>query len=134
MRNWSALKCCALCFFRSPPAMPGLWFLSVALAGARARMNGNLALPIGLHAGLIAANYVITVGGLAHFAPHAPGWFTGAHAGNPLAGTLGMGLMAMLAVVLYPRAGLQAAPVTNTTTNVLSVEKSNAELPSVIVE
>ncbi|CAK9217031.1 unnamed protein product [Sphagnum troendelagicum] len=118
----------------SPPAMPGLWFLSIALAGARARMNGNLALPIGLHAGLIAANYVITVGGLAHFAPHAPAWFTGAHAGNPLAGTLGMGLMAMLAVVLYPRAGLQAAPVTNTTTNILSVEKSNTEFSSVIVE
>ncbi|CAM6008624.1 unnamed protein product [Sphagnum balticum] len=118
----------------SPPAMPGLWFLSVALAGARARMNGNLALPIGLHAGLIAANYVITVGGLAHFAPHAPAWFTGAHAGNPLAGVLGMGLMAMLAVVLYPHARLQAAPVTNTTTNILSVEESNTEFPSVIVE
>ncbi len=114
--------------------MPGLWFLSVALSGARARMNGNLALPIGLHAGLIAANYVITVGGLAHFAPHAPAWFTGAHAGNPLAGALGMGLMAMLAVVLYPHARLQAAPVTNTTTNVLSVEESNPEFPSVIVE
>jgi hypothetical protein len=82
--------------------MPGLWFLSVALAGARAKTGQNLAFPIGLHSGLVAANYVITVGGVARFLPHAPTWFTGAHVGNPLAGALGTAMTAMMAVILYP--------------------------------
>lgn len=56
----------------SPPAMPGLWFLSVALAGARAKMNRNLAFPIGLHAGLVSINYVLTVGGIVQYMHNAP--------------------------------------------------------------
>lgn len=66
-------------------------------------MNRNLAFPIGLHAGLVAIHYVMTVGGLVQYLPHSPTWFTGAHVGNPLAGALGTGIMALLAVTLYPR-------------------------------
>jgi len=90
--------------------MPGLWFLSVSLAGARAKMNRNLAFPIGLHAGLVAVNYVMTVGGLVQYLPNAPTWFTGTHVGNPLAGGLGTGIMALLAVTLYPRTVTQPFP------------------------
>lgn len=92
--------------------MPGLWFLAVALAGARAKTGRNLAFPIGLHAGLVAANYVVTVGGVVRFLPHAPTWFTGAHVGNPLAGALGTAMTAMLAVILYPRKGINLPVVT----------------------
>lgn len=83
--------------------MPGLWFLSVALAGARAKMNRNLAFPIGLHAGLVSINYVLTVGGIVQYMHNTPTWFTGAHVRNPLAGALGTAIMAMLAVIMYPR-------------------------------
>lgn len=93
--------------------MPGLWFLSVGLAGARAKMNRSLAFPIGLHAGLVAINYVMTVGGLVQYLPHAPTWFTGAHVGNPLAGALGTGMMALLAVILYPRTSMLPFPASN---------------------
>ena len=95
--------------------MPGLWFLSVALAGARAKTGRNLAFPIGLHAGLVAANYVVTVSGVVQFLPHAPTWFTGAHAGSPLAGALGTAMAAMLAVILYPRTS--ATPVVTVPVN-----------------
>ncbi|KAG6555819.1 hypothetical protein Mapa_002459 [Marchantia paleacea] len=87
----------------SPPAMVGLWFLSVALAGARSAMDGDLSLPIGIHAGIVAAFSVVNLGGLAHYLPAAPAWFTGAYAGNPLAGALGTSMVAALAIFLYPR-------------------------------
>ncbi|BBN10560.1 CAAX protease family protein [Marchantia polymorpha subsp. ruderalis] len=87
----------------SPPAMVGLWFLSISLAGARSAMGGDLSLPIGIHAGIVAAFSVVNLGGLAHYLPAAPAWFTGAYAGNPLAGALGTSMVAALAIFLYPR-------------------------------
>lgn len=83
--------------------MVGLWFLSISLAGARSAMGGDLSLPIGIHAGIVAAFSVVNLGGLAHYLPAAPAWFTGAYAGNPLAGALGTSMVAALAIFLYPR-------------------------------
>ncbi|KAL2613381.1 hypothetical protein R1flu_025073 [Riccia fluitans] len=87
----------------SPPATVGLWFLSVALAGARARMDGDLSLPIGIHAGIVAGFSVVNLGGLVYYLPGTPAWLTGAYAGNPLAGAIGTAMVAALAIVLYPR-------------------------------
>ncbi|KAL3679674.1 hypothetical protein R1sor_022630 [Riccia sorocarpa] len=87
----------------SPQSMAGLWFLSVALAGARSRMEGDLSLPIGIHAGIVAAYSFASLGGLAYFSPNAPTWLTGAYAGNPLAGAIGTAMAASLALLLYPR-------------------------------
>ncbi|XP_024544544.1 uncharacterized protein LOC112351260 [Selaginella moellendorffii] len=86
----------------SPSAIPGLWFMGVALAGARVRSNGNLALPIGLHAGLIAANFVLTCGGFVVYSPKAPCWLTGLHASSPLAGVFGAAIAGAFAALLFP--------------------------------
>ena len=82
--------------------MPGLWMLSIALSGARAKSNGNLSASIGLHAGLIAANFLIEAGRFVKFNLNAPSLFTGAYAGHPFAGAIGFGFIAILAALLYP--------------------------------
>lgn len=81
----------------------GLWFLAVALAGARARTDGDLSFPIGIHGGLVSAFSVMNLRGLVRYIPESPSWVTGVYAGNPLAGALGIGMVAALAVALYPR-------------------------------
>ncbi|GLJ10762.1 hypothetical protein SUGI_0134500 [Cryptomeria japonica] len=86
----------------SLPVMPGLWMLSVALSGARAKSNGNLSASIGLHAGLSAAMFFIESGGFVKFNLNAPSLLTGAYAGHPFAGAIGFGFIAILAVLLYP--------------------------------
>eukprot|EP01018_Ginkgo_biloba_P027793 Gb_23959 [translate_table: standard] len=86
----------------SLPVIPGLWLLSVALSGARMKSNGNLSAPIGLHTGIIAGNFIVHVGGFIRYNSSAPAWLTGAYVGNPLAGALGLSLLAILAVLLYP--------------------------------
>lgn len=83
--------------------MPGLFFLSIALAGLRSRQKGDLSIPIGLHAGLVSANYVLTVGGFVQYVVGGPDWLTGAHVVNPLAGALGAGIVAALALLVHPR-------------------------------
>lgn len=55
---------------------------------------------MGLHSGLIAANYVVQVGQLTALNPASPVWLTGG--GNPLVSALGLGLTAVMAVGLYP--------------------------------
>ncbi|OMO67123.1 CAAX amino terminal protease [Corchorus capsularis] len=46
-------------FQRSLMAIPGLWLLSLALAGIRQRNGGNLSIPIGLRAGIMASSFFL---------------------------------------------------------------------------
>ncbi|CAM6129107.1 unnamed protein product [Calypogeia fissa] len=103
--NWAVILS-ALAFaivHWSPTAVAGLWFFAVALSGARARMKGDLSLAIGIHAGIVTAFAVMTLGGVVYYVPEAPTWITGAYAGNPWAGALGTGMVAAFAVAIYPR-------------------------------
>lgn len=93
----------------SLPVMPGLWLLSIALSGARAKGNGDLSLPIGLHAALITGNFIMQTGGFIRYNPKAPGWLTGSYVGHPFGGALGLGFVAILALFLYPWNGDQEA-------------------------
>lgn len=93
----------------SLPVMPGLWLLSIALSGAKAKGNGNLALPIGLHAALITGNFIMQTGGFIRYSSNAPGWLTGSYVGHPFGGALGLSSVAILALLLYPWNGDQEA-------------------------
>lgn len=93
----------------SLPVMPGLLLLSVALSGARAKGNGDLSLPIGLHAALITGNFIMQTGGFIRYNSNAPGWLTGSYVGHPFGGALGLGFVAILALLLYPWNGDQEA-------------------------
>lgn len=86
----------------SLPVMPGLWLLSVALSGARAKGNGDLSLPIGLHAALITGNFIMQTGGFIKYNSNAPAWLTGSYVGHPFGGALGLVFVAILALLLYP--------------------------------
>lgn len=66
-------------------------------------MNGDLSLAIGIHAGIVTAFSVTTLGGLVSYIPEAPTWITGGYPGNPWAGALATGMIASLAIALYPR-------------------------------
>lgn len=98
----------------SLPVMPGLWLLSVALSGARAKGNGDLALPIGLHAALITGNFIMQSGGFIRYNSNAPGWLTGSYVGHPFGGVLGLSSVAILALLLYPWNGDEEARKLNT--------------------
>ncbi|PWA60671.1 hypothetical protein CTI12_AA378560 [Artemisia annua] len=50
-------------FQRSPMAIPGLWLLSVGLAGVRQRFQGSLFVPIGLRTGIMASSVFLKEGG-----------------------------------------------------------------------
>lgn len=90
-------------FFRSPWAIPGLWLLSLGLAGARQRSGGSLSIPIGLRAGIMASNFVIQTGGFLTCKPNFPMWVTGPHPFQPFSGISGLALSLLLAMVLHPR-------------------------------
>lgn len=55
---------------------------------------------MGLHSGLIAANYIVQVGQLTAVNPRVATWLTGG--GNPLLSALGVAMTGVLAVGLYP--------------------------------
>lgn len=59
--------------------------------------QGQLGLPIGLHAGLVWGYYIINVGGLVRYSDRVPEWVTGTD-GNPLAG--GMGILSLSLMAL----------------------------------
>jgi uncharacterized protein len=79
---------------RTFPQFIGLFILGVALVFAR--RAGSLALPIGLHAGLVWGYYLIRIGDLAQETGRVPVWVTGIDE-NPLAGLLGLGVLSILA-------------------------------------
>jgi len=67
----------------------GLLLLGRNLVLARRLNHGSLSLPIGLHSGLIWANYVVGVGNLIFGLDQVPSIVTGVN-GNPLAGLIGI--------------------------------------------
>jgi uncharacterized protein len=73
-----------------------LFLLGVVLCLARLA-GGGLAYGIGIHSGLVWLNYVLTVGGLVRATERVPDWVTGIDR-NPLAGLLGVGMMATIAL------------------------------------
>jgi hypothetical protein len=94
--------------FRSPQAIPGLWLLSLGLAGAHQRSEGSLAIPIGLRAGIMASSFVLQKGGFLTYKPKFPLWVTGTHPFQPFSGAVGFAFALVLAIFLYPRQPLRS--------------------------
>lgn len=79
------------------PQFLGLVLLGLLLVSAKRWACGALGLPIGLHAGLVWGNYILTVANLAVYSGQVPTWVTGINR-NPLAGA--MGLLFLLGLLL----------------------------------
>jgi hypothetical protein len=92
-------------FQRSVWAAPGLWLLSLGLAGARVRNQGSLSLPIGLRSGMIASAFTLKTGGFVSYQPNLPIWVTGSNPFEPFSGIVGMSFALLFAFFLYPRGG-----------------------------
>ncbi|GAV70962.1 Abi domain-containing protein [Cephalotus follicularis] len=90
-----------------PCAIPGLWLLSLALAGARQRSQGSLTIPTGFRAGIMASSFVLETGGVLTYKPTFPLWVTGNYPFQPFSGVVGLALSLLLAIILYPRESLQ---------------------------
>ncbi|WP_051463820.1 CPBP family intramembrane glutamic endopeptidase [Leptolyngbya sp. PCC 6406] len=93
------------------PQFVGLVLLGVTLVWARRsplgrgrfrRMSGALALPAGLHGGLVWAYYQVSVANIVQPTGVIPNWATGID-GNPLAGVMGLVLLGAIAVWFYRR-------------------------------
>ncbi len=93
------------------PQLPALLLLGVALVWAKrtyghekiylanslqSHRQGRLALPMGLHSGLVWGYYGLNVGQMVVYTGQVPPWVTGLDR-NPLAGLLGLAFMATLA-------------------------------------
>lgn len=89
--------------FRSPLAIPGLFLLSLGLAGARQRSQGSLSLPIGLRTGILASSYVLQQGGFLVYKQKFPAWITGNSPFQPFSGVAGLAFSLLVAIILYPR-------------------------------
>ncbi|XP_052183801.1 uncharacterized protein LOC127795879 isoform X2 [Diospyros lotus] len=88
---------------RSPLAIPGLWLLSLSLAGARQRSQGSLSVPIGLRAGILTSSFVLQRGGFLIYQQNSPLWVSGTHAFEPFSGAAGLVFSLLMAIVLHPR-------------------------------
>lgn len=88
---------------RSLRSVPGFWLLSLGLAGARERSQGNLIVPIGLRTGIIATSFVLHTGGFVTYNPSSPAWIAGTRPLQPFSGVVGFVVSAALALILYPR-------------------------------
>ncbi|MGF1516686.1 MAG: lysostaphin resistance A-like protein [Nodosilinea sp.] len=86
------------------PQFVGLLLLAQVLGWARRVPVGSgktgLGHPVGLHAGLVWGYYLLEVGDLLLPTGRVPAWVTGID-GNPLAGLLGLGLLAGLGALLW---------------------------------
>lgn len=86
------------------PQFAGLLLLGLALGWARripvAPGRTGLGHPVGLHSGLVWGYYLLEVGDLLQPTGAVPAWVTGLD-GNPLAGLLGLALLAGLSTVLF---------------------------------
>lgn len=88
------------------PQFLGLFLLGVMLVWARrtpshaSPVRTALGYPMGLHSGLVWGYYLINVGQVTKLTQAVPEWVTGLQ-GNPLAGLLGLGLLAGLATLFY---------------------------------
>lgn len=100
--------------FRSPWAIPGLWLLSLGLAGARQRSQGSVSLPIGLRAGMIVSSFILQRAGFLTYRPSIPVWLCGSRPFQPFSGIVGLVFSLSLAIILYPRQPLLRTKVTRT--------------------
>ncbi|ESA31982.1 abortive phage infection protein [Leptolyngbya sp. Heron Island J] len=85
------------------PQFLGLLLLGLILGAGRyiSRLKptfASLALPMGLHAGLVWGYYIVDVGDLVIPSGRVPEWVTGIH-GNPLSGALGVSILSCLTVL-----------------------------------
>ncbi|KAL5572296.1 hypothetical protein UlMin_021893 [Ulmus minor] len=100
---------------RSPWSIPGLWLLSLSLAGVRQRAQGSLSVSIGLRAGILASNFALQRGGFLIYKPNFPLWITGTHPFQPFSGVTGLAFTLSLALLLYPRQPIQTQSLKKTT-------------------
>ncbi|KAJ0698722.1 hypothetical protein HanLR1_Chr10g0382961 [Helianthus annuus] len=85
-------------------AIPGLWLLSVGLAGVRQRCQGRLSLPIGLRAGIMASTFLLKEAGLLTYQQHSyPLWVTGGDPFQPFNTIVGLAVALLWAAILYPQ-------------------------------
>ncbi|MFM2431316.1 MAG: hypothetical protein RLZZ511_2529 [Cyanobacteriota bacterium] len=89
------------------------WF-ALALLGwtlglAKQVTGGRLGLSVGIHAGLVWCYYVLNVGRLFQFTRQTPLWVSGFGL-NPLAGAIGITVMAMLAIAMTISVKRQTKP------------------------
>ncbi|GKU99981.1 hypothetical protein SLEP1_g12751 [Rubroshorea leprosula] len=89
-------------FQRSFQAIPGLWLLSLALAGIREQSKGSLSVPIGFRTGIMASSFVLQTGGFLVYKPNFTLWVTGTHPFQPFSGVVGLAFSFLLAVIFYP--------------------------------
>ena len=87
------------------PQFLGLLLLGMILGAGRyiSRLKptfSSLALPMGLHAGLVWGYYIVDVGDLVIPSGRVPEWVTGIH-GNPLSGALGVLILSCLTVLAF---------------------------------
>lgn len=85
---------------RLAPQFPALVLLGLALVWAKRAGQNRLALPIGLHAGLVGTFYFLTGGKLITVSDRVPEWVTGIDR-NPLAGAVGILFLAGLALTTH---------------------------------
>ncbi|KAM1425819.1 hypothetical protein TB2_017748 [Malus domestica] len=100
---------------RSPLSTPGLWLLSLSLAGARQRNEGSLFIPIGLRSGIIASSFIIQKGGFLTYRGNFPPWLMGTQPFQPFSGLIGFAFTLVLALVLYPTQPLREENAEGTT-------------------
>jgi hypothetical protein len=80
----------------------------LGLAGAQQRSEGNLAIPIGLRAEIMASSFVLQKGGFLIYKPNFPLWVFGTHPFQPFSGAVGFAFALVLAMFLYPRQPLRS--------------------------
>jgi uncharacterized protein len=93
---------------RLAPQFPALVLLGLALVWAKRSSQNRLALPIGIHGGLVGTFYALNVGGLIQFSDRVPEWMTGIDR-NPLAGAVGVVFLGGWALVMRRLAKLGIA-------------------------
>lgn len=84
-------------------AVPGLWLLSLGLAGVRQRCQGSLSVPIGLRAGIMASSFVLKAGGVLSYQPTYPLWASAGDPFQPFNSIVGLAVALLSAVILYPK-------------------------------
>ena len=89
--------------------------LSVVLSGVKVKCNGSLVSAIGIHAGLIAGNQFMNQAGKLAYAVDVPTWFFGIRVGDPLTGLIGVAVLCVFVLSLYPwEYKLQSQPLKKT--------------------
>ncbi|GAB4838076.1 hypothetical protein Ancab_027607 [Ancistrocladus abbreviatus] len=102
-------------FQRSLQAIPGLWLLSLWLAGVQQRKQGSLYIPVGLRTGIMTSSFMLQMGGFLIYSSEFPVWVTGTHPFQPFSGVVGLLVSLLLAISLSPRQPSPRKKVSRTT-------------------